>query len=92
MFRTMITETPFQQKWILQGRLCGRWAADLKEQWEKTRSTRKGRQCAIDLEDVAFVDGEGEQVLLEMASEGAILLASRAYMRDVLESLNAHPK
>lgn len=88
----MITETPFQQKWVLQGRLCGRWAEDLKHQWERMRDTRKGRQCAIDLEDVAFVDGEGEQVLLEMASEGAVLLASRAYMKDVLGSLSGHPK
>ena len=92
MFRTMITETPFQQKWVLQGRLCGRWAEDLKQEWERTRDSRKGRQCAIDLEDVAFVDGEGEEVLLEMASEGAILLASRAYMKDLVESLSGHPK
>jgi hypothetical protein len=41
---------------------------------------------------VAFVDGEGEAVLLEMASEGAILLASRAYMKDVVESFSGHPK
>lgn len=92
MFRTMITETPFEQKWVLQGRLCGRWAADLKQQWENTRDTRRGRQCSIDLEDVAFVDGGGERVLLEMAAEGAVLLASRAYMKDVLASLEGRPK
>ena len=87
MLRTMITDTPFEQKWVLQGRLCGVWALDLQEKWLSTRSAREGRKCAVDLEDVIFVDGKGECVLLEMASEGAVLRASRAYMKHVLESL-----
>lgn len=87
MLRTMITDAPFEQKWVLQGRLCGQWAEDLKEKWESTRSARKGRRCAIDLEDVTCVDSKGEDVLLEMVIEGATLLASRAYMKHVLESL-----
>jgi anti-anti-sigma regulatory factor len=87
MLRTMIADTPFEQKWVLQGRLCGQWAEDLKEKWESTRSARKGRRCAIDLEDVTCVDSKGEDVLLEMVTEGATLLASRAYMNHVLESL-----
>jgi ABC-type transporter Mla MlaB component len=91
MLRTMITDTPFEQKWLLQGRLSGQWAADLKERWESTRSTRKGRKCTIDLEDVISVDAQGEEVLLEMVTEGAALFASRAYMKHVLESLNEEP-
>lgn len=87
MLRTMITDTPFEQKWILQGRLCGVWAVDLQEKWLSTRSAREGRKCAIDLEDVIFVDAKGESVLLQMASEGAVLRASRIYMKHVLESL-----
>jgi hypothetical protein len=83
----MITDTPFEQKWVLQGRLCGVWAVDLQEKWLSTRSTREGRKCAVDLEDVISVDGKGESVLLQMAREGANLRASRAYMTHVLESL-----
>jgi hypothetical protein len=87
MLRAMITDTAFEQKWVLQGRLCNRWAADLKERWESTRSTRQGRMCSVDLEDVILVDAEGEDVLLEMANEGATLLATRAYMKHILKSL-----
>jgi len=88
VLRTMITDTPFGQKWVLQGRLCGVWALDLQEKWLSTRSAREGRKCAIDLEDVIFVDAKGECVLQQMASEGAVLRASRLYMKHVLESLN----
>jgi len=38
----MITDTPFEQKWVLQGRLCGVWALDLQEKWLSTKSTREG--------------------------------------------------
>ena len=89
MLRTMITDTPFEQKWVLQGRLCKQWAADLKERWESTRSTREGRKCTIDLEDVISVDAVGEDVLRDMAAEGAVLFATRAYMKHILQSLHA---
>jgi hypothetical protein len=91
MLRTMINDTPFEQKWVLQGRLCGEWAADLKEKWESTRLMRKGRRCTIDLEDVTYVDARGEEVLLEMTTEGATLFASRAYMKHILKSLPEPP-
>jgi hypothetical protein len=87
MLRTIITEDPAEQKWTLQGRLCGQWAADLKEKWLQSRSTRVGRKCVVDLEDVMTVDKTGESTLLEMALEGARLIARRAYMKYVLEEV-----
>jgi hypothetical protein len=91
MLRTMISDTPFEQRWVLQGRLCNQWAADLKERWESTRGTRIGRKCAVDLEDVILVDAQGEGVLLEMLTDGATLFATRAYMKHKLESLHLPP-
>lgn len=92
MLRTMINDTPFELKWILQGRLCGQWVNDLQEKWESTKSTRVGRKCSVDLEDVICVDSKGESLLLEMVAEGTVLIASRAYMKHVLESLNVRQK
>jgi ABC-type transporter Mla MlaB component len=88
MLRTMINDSPFEQKWILQGRLCGQWAVDLKERWEETRSARAGRRCVVDLEDVISVDHTGESLLLQMATEGARLIAHRAYMKYILAGLD----
>ena len=91
MLRTMITDTPFEQKWVLHGRLCGRWAADLKERWENTRNTREGRKCTVDLEDVISVDAAGEDVLLDMFAGGATFVSRRAYMKHILQSLAQPP-
>src|ERR1700760_3669222 len=89
MLRTMISEAPFEQTWILQGRLVGQWAVDLKTLWEESRNSRAGRKCVIDLEDVICVDAAGETALREMAEEGAQLVASRAYMKYILGGLHA---
>jgi hypothetical protein len=89
MLRTIITDKPREQKWTLQGRLCGKWAADLKEKWEETRSSRVGRDCVVDLEDVMAVDQTGKSTLLEMAVEGAHLIARRAYMKFILEEISS---
>ena len=89
MLRIMITEAPFQQKWILQGRLCGQWAADLSQKWADTRGSRTGLSSVVDLEDVITVDQTGERALLEMATEGARLIASRAYMKSIIEGVQA---
>ena len=83
----MITEMPFEQRWVLQGRLCGQWAVDLKQRWEETRKARQWRRCVIDLEDVSSVDSTGESVLFQMLKEGAQAVASRAYMKHLLENL-----
>ena len=91
MLRIMITEGPFEQKWTLQGKLVGQWAADLRQKWADTRSLRTGRNCVVDLEDVSTVDQTGENALLEMASEGTRLIARRAYMKSVLEGLHVEP-
>jgi hypothetical protein len=92
MLRTMISDTPFEQRWVLQGRLCGQWADDLKEQWQRSRSTREGRRCVVDLEDVISVGEKGERVLLEMVAEGAVFHTRRLYMKHLLESLHKQPR
>ncbi len=87
MLRAIITDSPSGQKWILQGRLCGRWADDLKEKWAETKVSRLGSACTVELEDVITVDRTGEAVLLEMAADGARLIARRAYMKHKLEEI-----
>ena len=88
MLRTTITDAPSEQKWTLQGHLRGQWAADLSRRWDETRNNRAGRKCTVDLEDVISVDETGENTLLQMATEGAHLTATRAYMKHILGGLH----
>ncbi len=87
MLRITITETPSEQKWVLQGRLTESCAALLRLNWKKTRSARQGRHCLVDLKDVTFIDGSGQKVLRTMMKEGAQFLASGVCIKHVLETL-----
>ncbi|MGC4051793.1 MAG: hypothetical protein QM757_20810 [Paludibaculum sp.] len=92
MLRTIVVDAPFEQRWTLQGRLCGAWAADLGNRWEQARTARTGRVCVVDLEDVISVDEQGETVLRRMVVEGARMLAHRAYMKYILAALQGERK
>lgn len=88
MLRTMITDTAFEQTWVLQGKLSGQWAIDLRQRWNESKSARQGRKCVVNLEDVICVDREGEELLRQILTEGVQLIASRAYMKDIVAGLN----
>ena len=36
MLKITRTETPAEEKWILQGRLVGLWVSELRRIWKKT--------------------------------------------------------
>ena len=49
MLKITVTDTPNEQKWILQGQLAGTCVSELLSSWLNTRSSRRGRRCMVDL-------------------------------------------
>jgi len=92
VLRITIVETPSEQKWVLQGRLIGPWAAELRSNWEKTHGESRGRSCTVDLTQVTFIDTNGEKVLRKMMRQGAHFLVSGLYATHVVENLEAEQK
>ena len=76
MLKVTFTDTPTEQKWILQGRLTDPWVAELWTSWTNARDAREGRRCVVDLNDVTFIDQNGETVLLAMMAEDVRFVAS----------------
>lgn len=87
MLRITITDEPSEQRWTLQGRLSGPWVAQLKSNWRKTQPARETRKCVVDLNEVTFVDLDGERVLMTMMKDGAEFLATGVYTRHLVETL-----
>lgn len=79
------TETPTEEKWILQGRLVGLWVGELRRSWKKTRRTDNNRKCTVDLNEVTFIDKKGERLLRTMSNEGAQFIATGIYIKYVLQ-------
>jgi anti-anti-sigma regulatory factor len=74
MLKISFSETPMEEKWILEGRLSGVWARELKASWKKNHQTDKKRACIVDLNEVKFIDKTGEGLLRVLRDEGAQFL------------------
>ena len=79
------TETPVEEKWILQGRLVGLWVSELRRCWKKTHRTDNKLKCIVDLNEVTFIDKKGESLLRTMSKQGAQFIATGIYIKHVLQ-------
>lgn len=85
MLRITKTETPAEEKWILQGRLVGLWVSELRKSWKETHRNDSERKCIVDLNEVTFIDRKGERLLRSMSKEGAQFIATGIYTKHVLQ-------
>src|SRR5580658_10640063 len=92
VLRITIVDTPSEQNWILQGRLIGPWAAELRSTWKRAYAQRTGRSCIVDLSQVTFIDTSGERVLTKMMRAGAHFIVSGLYATQVIENLQVRCK
>jgi len=85
MLKITRTETPVEEKWILQGRLVGLWVSELRKTWKETHRTDDNLKCIVDLDEVTFIDKKGERLLQTMSKEGAQFIATGLYIKHVLQ-------
>jgi ABC-type transporter Mla MlaB component len=87
MLRITVTDLPDEQRWLLQGRLVGPWAAELRLVWRNTRRESDTRKCIVDLNDVTSIDQNGKAVLQEIMSQNPEFVTSSIYTKQILENL-----
>ena len=87
MLRITVTDLPDEQRWLLQGRLVGPWAAELRLAWRNARHESDARKCIVELNDVTFIDQNGKAVLQEIMSQNPEFVTSSIYTKQILEHL-----
>jgi ABC-type transporter Mla MlaB component len=92
VLRITITDFPDEQRWYLEGRLIGPWAAELSSLWTEKRAQSDTRRCIVELNHVTSIDRTGEAALAEIVSQGAELVSAGVYTKQKLGSLLNRPK
>lgn len=92
MLRITIADFPEGQRWSLEGRLVGPWAAELISLWRTRRLQRDARKCIVELNHVTFIDRAGEAALAEIMSQGVEVIAGGVYTRQRLGDLLSESK
>jgi|SRR5271155_2083194 len=88
VLKIIITETPTEIRWVLQGRLFGSQVSEVKGNWRIAKRMRKGRACTMDLEGLTFIDKRGKRLLRAMLIDGAQFIAGgpiNGYLIDELK-------
>ena len=84
MLRITLPTARHSGLFILEGRLTGLWARELLR---VARGTNQGSDNIFDLQEVFFVDSEGEQALRLLAGWGARFITESAYGKDLCNRL-----
>jgi hypothetical protein len=92
MLRITYSDSATEQKLIVCGRLTGPWVAELRSNWQRARLEANARKCVVDISDVTFIDGEGEELLHAMKVDGARFVARGVDTRHLLDNLKARGK
>ena len=92
MLKISFSETPAEEKWILEGRLSGAWVRELRASWKKKHQTDKRRACIVNLNEVTFIDKAGERLLRVLRDEGAQFISGGCYVRHIVEQLKLRRK
>jgi hypothetical protein len=87
-----MTDLSNEQRWVLQGRLVGQWAAEFKSRWTEARHAGDTRRCIVELIEVTSIDRIGEAVLVEIMSQGVEFIASDVYTKHLLRNLRSELK
>lgn len=87
MLRITVSKRKDHLLFVLEGRLTGKWAEELLR---ITRKLHPGTNSVFDLEDVLFVDQEGEKVLQQLSRLGATFAVRNAYGVDLCGRLHLH--
>jgi anti-anti-sigma regulatory factor len=87
MLRITVTENASEQRWVLQGRLSGAILEELTVNWRSDRDCPSTRELVVDLNEVTYIDKDGERVLMMMVKDGAKFVVTGVYTKHLLESL-----
>ena len=92
VLKIIITETPTEIRWVLQGRLSGSQVTRVKGNWSTANRMRKGRTCIVDLEELTFLDKRGRRLLRAMSRDGAQFVAGGLHNRPLIDELKISSK
>jgi hypothetical protein len=87
VLKITITETETEARWILQGKLIGPWVREFRSCWKRRHRTWTNQRCAVDLNDVTFIDKSGERLLRALSKKGVQLVANGIYTKHVLDTV-----
>lgn len=88
MLKISFVERDTHLRLIIEGKLVGPWAAELKSTCQKASADLRGRDLVLDIRHLAAISQEGENVLIELISNGTKFRCHGVFTKHVLKQLS----
>jgi hypothetical protein len=72
---------------VLEGKLVGPWAAELRTACEKARADFHDRELVVEMKHITTISQEGENVILHLLNEGVKFRCRDLFMKHVFKQL-----
>jgi hypothetical protein len=87
MLKISIIDSRTQRRLVLEGKLVGPWADELRPAWESAKAELCGRELVVEVKNLIVINQAGENVLLELMQKGVKIRGSGVFTRHVLKQL-----
>jgi hypothetical protein len=87
MLKISIVEGHTQRRLIVEGKLVGPWAAELRAACEKANADLFGRRLVIVMKHVMAISQEGENLLFELIQRGVKFRCCGVFTKQVLRQV-----
>jgi hypothetical protein len=87
MLKISLVDCRTQRRLIVEGKLIAPWAAELRSACEDARAELRGRQLVVEMKHVTTISQEGENVIVELISEGIRFRGHGVFTKHVLKQL-----
>ena len=87
MLKISIIEGQTERRLVVEGKLVGPWAAELRSACEEVSTDLFGRKLLIDMRHVTAISQEGENVLFELIQKGVKFRCHGVFTKHVLKQV-----
>ena len=87
MLKISIIEGQTERRLVVEGKLVGPWAAELRSACEEVSADLFGRKLLIDMRHVTAISQEGENVLFELIQKGVKFRCHGVFTKHVLKQV-----
>jgi anti-anti-sigma regulatory factor len=87
MLKICTVENRSQRRLVLEGKLVAPWAGELRVACEKARADLGDRELVVDVKNLTAISQAGENVLIELMTEGVKFRGSGVFTKHMLKQL-----
>jgi hypothetical protein len=87
MLKISIIDGANQRRLVLEGKLVGPWAAELRSAYDVARADLPAGGLLVDMKHISAISQEGENLLLELMKEGVKFRCCGVFTKHILKQV-----